>query len=122
MKIKLKNIDLSVSNIAVSLEFYTQVLQMGSTPESAPPHMMILASEGNSTTLSLHQTGTQGGREVSAGSVELAFECDDLEAARGTIRAFGLEPSEIAQFGFGQSFEAKDPDGYALNLYKLHAL
>ncbi len=119
MNIRLKNVDLSVQNIATSLEFYAKVLNLTNTPQSAPPHMVILASEGSSTTLSLHQTGTRGGREVNPGSVELAFECDDLSIAHQTFKDFGYETGTVETFGFGRSFEAKDPDGYLLNIYTL---
>jgi predicted enzyme related to lactoylglutathione lyase len=109
VEIAFKNVDLSVSDVACSLEFYRQVLDFADTPESAPPHMLILATPGGGCTISLHQTGTRGGRPVQPGSTELGFETDDLEAVR----------SRFLTFGFGESFEAKDPDGYAISVYKL---
>ena len=117
MKIALKNVDLSVHNVARSLEFYTLVLDMTDTPDSAPPQMLILSA--GSVTLSLHQTGTQGGRPVQPGSVELAFQCDDLEVAHARFLSFGLEAGEVTQYGFGSNFEARDPDGYAISVYTL---
>ena len=117
MKITLKNIDLSVSDVKRSLEFYTQILGMSDTPQSAPPQMMILAAGG--ATLSLHQTGTEGGKPVQPGSSELGFECDDLEGLRAKLIGAGVWVGELREYGFGSSFDAKDPDGYALSVYKL---
>lgn len=119
MKIAFKNVDLSVSDVARSLEFYREVLGFADTSESAPPHMLILASPDGGCTVSLHQTGTRGGRPVNPGSTELGFETDDLEGVRARFLAFGLTPAEIQTFGFGSSFDAKDPDGYEIIVYKL---
>lgn len=117
MPIRLQNIDLAVSDMARSLGFYTTLFQMTNTPQSAPPYMMILDAGGVS--LSLHQTGTPGGRPVNPGSVELAFACDDLPATHAHFLEHGVSVGPIQQFGFGSSFEATDPDGYHLNLYTL---
>ena len=120
MEITLKNIDLSVSDVKRSLEFSMKILGMTYTPQSAPPQMMILESGG--ATVSLHQTGTQGGRPVEPGSTELGFECDDLGTLRARLIAAGVWVGELREYGFGSSFDAKDPDGYALSIYKLREL
>ncbi len=117
MRATLKNIDLSVADVVRSLHFYGEVMGMADTPQSAPPHMMILSAGG--VTLSLHQTGTQGGKPVQPGSTELGFECDDLEAIRARMLEAGASCGEVQQYGFGSSFDATDPDGYKLSVYKL---
>lgn len=117
MKIAFKNVDLAVSNVQRSLEFYTTVLDLHDTPDSAPPSMLILST--GACSISLHQMGTQGGRPVQPGSTELGFETDDLEGARARFVTFGLEPGQVQSFGFGSSFDARDPDGYAISVYKM---
>ncbi len=116
MKIRLSTIDLSVSDITRSLEFYAKILELPISRESAPPSTMILEAEG--CAISLHQTGTEGGRPVHPGSTELAFETDDLEGLRERLRVFGVEVGEVQTFGYGRAFEARDPDGYLLNVYE----
>ena len=117
MNIVLKNIDLSVNDVAQSMQFYAEVMGLANTPQSAPPHMMILQAGG--VTLSLHQTGTQGGKPVQPGSVELGFACDDIDAMRARILEAGMECTSVRQYDFGKSFDARDPDGYALSVYCL---
>jgi predicted enzyme related to lactoylglutathione lyase len=119
MRVTLKNIDLSVADVARSMRFYGEVMGMADMPQSAPPHMMILQAGG--VTLSLHQTGTQGGKPVQPGSTELGFECDDLEAMRGRMLEAGARCEPVREYGFGSSFDATDPDGYRLSVYKLRS-
>ena len=114
----LGNINLVVSDVGQSLQFYTEVLGlMADEARSNLPGFALLRAGGCTLTL---QDGPELGVELSpAESVELGFAVDDVEAVRARLVDYGLEVGEIQQMGWGASLDLRDEDGYRLTVYKL---
>ena len=50
--------------------------------------------------------------------MELGFEVDDLEGTRQRLSELGATVGEPQQMGWGGGFDAKDPDGHALGVFR----
>lgn len=114
-------ISLYVRDVAASTKFYTNVIGFHlqaqvSNEEFALGH---LAGGPNLALRSLNQL--PAGTPPTPGGVELHFEVEDIQTAWQewqTKQVAGL--TDITDMGAGLNFSAKDPDGHALNVYKLH--
>ena len=56
--------------------------------------------------------------EPSSGTIHLNFEVGDPDAAAARLRAAGFEARETMRDQFGTAFEAVDPDGYRIYLFR----
>ena len=105
---------LHVRDMATARAFYTEKLGLGVVAES--PAFIQFAAVGNSS-FSLqadeHATPTQ--------TIELWWEVEDVDAEHAALAKRGVEiASEPNDAPFGRTLSIKDPEGNALNFYKLH--
>ncbi len=115
MGVVLKNVNLMVSDMARSLEFYRDVLGLVVDNRSAPPSMYLLEAGGCKLSLDTH---TQGGAVAAVGGSELGFETEDVDGLWQRLKDWGAEVGEIREYSFGRSFDGKDPDGHGLTVYR----
>lgn len=121
MSYKVGMISLYVRDVAASTKFYTEVVgfQLQAEVSNAEFALGQLAGGPNLTLRSLNQL--PAGTPATAGGVELHFEVEDIQAAWQEWKrkqVAGL--TDITDMGAGLNFSAKDPDGHALNVYRLH--
>jgi catechol 2,3-dioxygenase-like lactoylglutathione lyase family enzyme len=65
----------------------------------------------------LHHTH-EGIGELSAGTVHLNFEVEDVDDAADRLRAAGIAAEESMRDEWGAALRVRDPDGYALYLFQ----
>jgi len=115
MGVVLKNVNLMVSDMERSLEFYRDLLGLAVDDRSAPPSMYLLEAGGCKLSLDTH---TQGGQVMAVGGSELGFETEDVDGLWQRLKDWGAEVGEIREYSFGRSFDGKDPDGHGLTVYR----
>lgn len=115
--LRLSNVNLFVSDLERSYQFYTATLGLTVRTEfETPPTMRILDSGG--CTLSLQPDETPWPAGVRRGGVELDFEVDDIDATFLRLKAAGVQiETEPVDHEFGRNFDARDPDGYRLTFF-----
>ena len=111
----LTNLTLAVLDPERSRRFYMTAFGLTETGRSAPG--MALLEVGNGVTLLL-QDAQASSAAPTPGGVELGFEVEDVEAARHTLLALGAEVGEVQTMGWGGGFDARDPDGHALTIFR----
>jgi len=112
---------LHVGDIARSRAFYTQSLGLSEVPEQSGPTFAVLRTAGD-TLLALEQAlaAPAGFDENERHIVEIGFEVPNVDPAWQDWHAKGVPMlTEPAKTPFGRIFEARDPDGYPLNVYEL---
>lgn len=120
MGIRLGNINLFVRDMERARQFYVDVLGLVERAErSAPPGFRLLDAGG--CTLTLQDATAPGAAFGPATSIELGFAVDDVEAIRQRLLAWGGSPSEVQQMGWGGGFDAVDPEGNRLTIYRMRA-
>ena len=65
----------------------------------------------------LHRT-REGVGELSAGTIHVNLEVDDIDAAAERLRAAAVEIGETMRDDWGSALEITDPDGYHLYLFQ----
>ncbi len=117
MPTRLSNLNLFVADVARSARFYSTVfgLEWDQT-RSQPPGFAIL--NAGDLTLTLQSPETPGAVVGQAQSVELGFETEDLQALRSALEAEGVEITPTQFMGWGSGFDAKDPDGIRLTVFR----
>ncbi len=121
MSYKVGMISLYVRNVVASTRFYTDVIGFQLQTQFSNEEFALgqLASGPTLTLRSLNQL--PAGTPATPGGVELHFAVENIEAAWQDWRSKHVEGlTEITDMGAGLNFSAKDPDGHALNVYKLH--
>lgn len=118
MSTTLGNVNLFVRDIERARRFYVEALGLIEDHErSAPPSFVLLNAGG--CTLTLQDAATPGSDFGPAASVELGFAVDDVAAARERLQAWGGAVSELQHMGWGDGFDASDPDGHRLTLFRM---
>lgn len=116
---RLGNINLFVRNIEQARAFYIKALGLTENVErSHAPHFVLLEAGG--CTLTLQDRAAPGAELGTANSIELGFAVDDPEAVRNSLKDWGVMVSELEQMGWGGGFDAVDPDGHRLTLYRMN--
>jgi catechol 2,3-dioxygenase-like lactoylglutathione lyase family enzyme len=121
MSYKVGMISLFVRDVAASTTFYTDVIGFQLQAQFSNEEFAIgqLASGPSLSLRSLNQL--PAGTPATPGGVELSFEVEDIQTAWQDWKSKNVEDlTEITDMGAGLNFSAKDPDGHALNVYKLH--
>ncbi len=114
----LANINLFMRDIEQAKRFYTEALDLAEVPDrSAPPAFFLL--DGGGCTLTLQNAAAPGAAFDVGTSVELGFAMDDVDAVRVALQAWGVTVSEVQQMGWGGGFDAHDPDGHRLTIYRM---
>lgn len=84
---------------------------------STPPSFILLQAGG--CTLTLQDKTAPGYSDQGGESIELGFAVGDVEATAGQLQGFGVLVGPLQQIGGGIGFEARDPDGHRLTIYRL---
>ena len=117
MKAKISNINLFVSDVAASSDFYTKVFGLEEIVDRAarPNFVRLRAGE---CVLSL-QNAAPVGKEIKSesGGVEIGFEVDDVQAVAAALREQGGAIVELNEMAWGSAADALDPDGYQLTIF-----
>lgn len=118
MATNLGNLNLFVGDIERSRRFYVEALGLvEDTERSQPPSFVLLQAGG--CTITLQDKTTPGAAFGPAPSIELGFAVDDLAALHAQLTADGVSVSEMQQMGWGGGFDAADPDGHRLTIYRM---
>jgi predicted enzyme related to lactoylglutathione lyase len=103
--------------------FYTDVLGMMVMEAISSPTFVTLRPSGGSLVALQDKAAARfpPGHEEQAGSVELSFEVDDIDATWARWKDQGVElVSEPMDLPFGRYFMAKDPEGHYLSAYRFN--
>lgn len=110
----LNHVALTVSDRARSAEFYGKHFGMTERVHD-DDHLLILSSaEGGMLALG------QGDPPADLGKVHFGFQAsaaDEVHAARGRLRAAGVQETEWQDDGTFVRVQVIDPDGYRVDLY-----
>ncbi|MFC4453213.1 VOC family protein [Deinococcus sonorensis] len=109
----LQNITLLVADVERSRRFYQEAFGLSESGRSAPG--MALLNAGG-VTLLLQPAGASAA-PVTPGGVELGFAVPDIAQARERLARLGVWVGEGQRMGWGEGFDARDPDGHALTVY-----
>ena len=117
MSVRLSNINLFVADVAIGARFYATLLGFEWDQERSQPPGFAILKAGN-LTLTLQSSETPGAVIDQADSLEIGFETDDLDGLRAGLEAEGVEISPTQFMGWGAGFDAKDPNGVRLSIFR----
>lgn len=103
---------LYVSDMARSSAFYRDMLGI---PLEGDDDWQQAALGG--TRFALHRTH-EGIGELSAGTIHVSLEVDDVGEAAERLRAAGVPVEETMRDDWGAAVRIEDPDGYRLYLFE----
>lgn len=110
---RFNHVTLIVADLERSKEFY-RTLGLVQIVDTPPRYARFHVPDGDAT-LSIEVTG----EPAAASSVQLFFECDDVDATVESLKAKGLsfyqEPTDM--FYLWREARLRDPDGYDIRLY-----
>lgn len=89
------------------------------TQRSHPPSFVLFRAGGS--TLTLQDASAPGAAFGTSTGIELGFAVDDLADVRARLQARNTPVSDIQQMGWGSGFDAVDPDGHRLTMYRMRA-
>ena len=121
-----------VHDIKKMTEFYTQVLGLAIIQEQTADTFVMLTAGGTWIALAdiagpwvsrkLNLLPAKRETPIGPVSIELSFEVKDVDATWHEWQAKGIQTLTAPQdFPFGRAFDAQDPEGHVLNIYKLRA-
>lgn len=112
---------LYVQDIEKAKAFYTDLLGMAVVDEVSSPTFVTLRPAAGSL-IGLQDKAAakmQPAHEANAGSMELSFEADDVDATWKRWKEEGVEiVADPVDLPFGRYFLAKDPEGHYLSVYR----
>ncbi len=113
---------LFVKDIKKVSQFYTEVVGLSVVKEQSSDTFIALAT-GTETLLALEDVSRAKPYEKPApGGIELGLAVDDVDATWREWQAKGIQTlSAPEDFPFGRAFDAQDPEGHLLSIYKLRA-
>ena len=116
MNPKLGIVILHFQNLPQARQFYTETVGLSVLDAQSDNHFVTLQAGDSLVGLSA-EPGS-----AAAGTTEIGFEVNDADTAYREWQAKGAtlltEPND---FPFGRSFDAQDPEGHRLNIYKLRS-
>ncbi|HRC77565.1 MAG TPA: VOC family protein [Kouleothrix sp.] len=118
MATTLGNVNLFVRDIEQAKRFYVEGVGLVEDVERSHPPSFALLRAG-ACTLTLQDASAPGAQFEPSRSVELGFAVDDIEATRERLAARGATVSDVEQMGWGGGFDALDPDGHRLTIYRM---
>jgi predicted enzyme related to lactoylglutathione lyase len=122
-----------VHDIKKMTEFYTQVLGLAIIKEQTSDTFVTLATGGTWIALAdvagpwvsrkLNLLPAKRETAIAPVSIELSLIVDDVDATWQAWQAKGVQTLTAPQdFPFGRAFDAQDPEGHVLNIYKLRTV
>jgi predicted enzyme related to lactoylglutathione lyase len=109
---KVNVVYLYVSDMARSAAFYRDLLGI---PLQGDDDWQEASLGG--TRFALHRAH-EGIGELSAGTIHLSLEVDDVDEAAERLRAAGVAVEETMRDDWGAAVRIEDPDGYRLYLFE----
>ena len=114
-------------------QFYTETLGLSVVEEQTAETFVTLAAGGTWIALAdvagpwvarkLNLLPAHGETTLVPVGIELSLEVDDVDAAWREWQAKGIPTLTAPQdFPFGRAFDAQDPEGHLLNIYKLRTV
>lgn len=104
-----------VSDMEQSLAYFTEKLGFKLIPEQSGKIFSFLAGSDKNIGYGLNLVGEN---TPPAGTVELYFKTDNLEALYNSLTAKNAGTTPIMQFPFGSVFNVKTPDKHALVMWQ----
>lgn len=109
---KVNVVYLYVSDMERSSSFYRDLLGI---PLEGDDHWQEASLGG--TRFALHRAH-EGIGELSAGTIHVNLEVDDIDAAAERLTDAGVDVHETMRDDWGAAVRVSDPDGYELYLYQ----
>ena len=113
---------LHARDMQTAKRFYTEALDLPLVEELSSPQFVTLRLNGE-TLLGLEDVaGAKFGQTAQPGTVEIGWKVDDGDATYNQWQAKGIPKlTEPQDFPFGRAFDAQDPEGHLLSVYRLGA-
>lgn len=118
MQFKLGIVILHVQDFDKARAFYVETLGLPVISALSDDHFVTVQPLGSTAIGITAEPGVANG----TGSTEIGFEVNDVDALYRDFQNKGIALLSAPQdFPFGRAFDAQDPDGNKLSLYKLRA-
>jgi catechol 2,3-dioxygenase-like lactoylglutathione lyase family enzyme len=116
----LSSVTLYVEDIPTSRRFYTEKLGIPVNEDQSNDYFVMLQVKGDALFM-LQSAGTaMDGFNTRSGGTEIGFEVDDVDRTYAEWKSRGVQTlTEPHDQPFGRTFNASDPDGHLLNVYRL---
>jgi len=110
---------LFVRDLAAERQFYAETIGLPLIGDGSSDNFALFAMAGEAQ-LGLQSAATApGGKPTPPGGSQLGLIADDVDAVYRDWQAKGVELLSTPQdFPFGRAFDARDPEGHLLNVYK----
>ena len=120
MNYVLSSVTLYVQDIPTSKQFYREKLGIPVDEEQSNDYFVMLRMNGDSL-LMLQSAGmAPEGFSTRPGGAEIGFEMDDVDQTYQEWKSRGVQMlNEPHDQPFGRTFNATDPDGHLLNVYRV---
>lgn len=118
MATRLGNVNVFVHDIEQAKRFYVEGIGLVEDKERSQPPAFVLLQAGECT-LTLQDASAPGAVIEASRGIELGFAVEDVEAVQARLANWGATVSEIQQMGWGGGFDAADPDGHRLTIYRM---
>ena len=116
MNPKLGIVILHFTNLPQAREFYAETVGLPVIDAQSDDHFVTLQAANSLVGLSAEPGAP------AAGTTEIGFEVGDVDGTYRDWKAKGVTLlSEPGDFPFGRSFDAQDPEGHRLNIYKVRS-
>jgi predicted enzyme related to lactoylglutathione lyase len=119
MNLKLGIVILHVNDLARARTFYTETVGLPILDVFLDGQFVTLQAGSDS------QIGLSAAPAITpqAGTTEIGFEVDDVDRVYANWQTQGVTLlTQPQDFPFGRAFDAQDPDGHRLNVYKLRSM
>lgn len=118
MATRLGNVNVFVRDIEQAKQFYVEGMGLIEDKERSHPPTFVLLQAGDCMLTLQDASAPTAALEASRG-IELGFEVADIEAVRTRLAAWGVPVSEVQHMGWGAGFDAVDPEGHRLTIYRM---
>jgi predicted enzyme related to lactoylglutathione lyase len=109
---------LRVQNIEQERRFYQETLGFPVDETQSEAHFVMLKTTGPAW-LALEDVSNQPDKAAPAGSVEIGLIVDDVDRVWQAWKAKGVNVlTQPADLPFGRAFDACDPEGHCLTVFK----
>ena len=109
---------LRVQDIEKERRFYHETLGFPIDEAQSEAHFVMLQTAGPAW-LALEDVSNQPDKAAPAGSVEIGLIVDDVDRVWREWKAKGVNLlTQPADLPFGRAFDARDPEGHALSVFK----
>ncbi|MFL5734555.1 MAG: VOC family protein [Chloroflexia bacterium] len=122
MKYAVSSVTLFVEDIPTAKRFYTETLGIPADESQSNPRFVFLQMKGDTLLLLQDASTAVEGFNTRPGGTEVGFEVDDVDQTYEEWRVQGVKMlNEPHDQPFGRTFNAIDPDGHLLNVYRLRS-